>query len=538
MKRTKLNSILFFALFLAGLPLGLGAKTLIVSAEGDSASGKKAVSYNSIENALKYIVAGDTLFVREGVYVEMIWYESSGTAENPIVVAAYPGETPIIDGGGIYPTADYGALINLVGNYIHFIGFEVRNSNMNGVYQGGSAISMRGEYNEVREARVHDCWGNGIVLGGHNGLIEGCEVWQTCMSNENGQASRWDSALSSVRHGRDGVTTGAVLRGNTVYNNWGEGLSAYESSDVLIEDNIVYDNYSVNLYISDSQNVLAQRNIVYNTPDNYVSRRSYFGLGDERADKPRSKNIAVINNFLYNVDLWAFWSSGVPGSGLDNVLIANNTLVNGELITGASSFDGVVHKSAAIYNNICLNYQGASCSVRGGAVGVENLHFSNNLWYPNPPSEVRSDSDVLADPLLLMGGEVYPGQLSAEYFMVSPESPALDQGRMVDMVGTDFFRTPRDSSPDIGGHELIIAGLSLLVYPNPSDGIFTFLQGSPSDQPSKLTISSTSGKIIEVCDEPMSYKHCIDLGPHPAGAYIYLLTHELGTYSGVLIKSE
>ena len=539
MKRTRFHSILFFTLFLAGFSLGLQAKTLIVSSDGKNETGKKAASYSSINHALKFALAGDTIYVRDGVYIEMIWYENSGTEENPIVVAAYPGESPIIDGGSTYPGGDYGALINLVGNYIHFIGFEVRNSNMSGTYRGGSAIAVSGQYNKVINAKVHHCWGNGIVLAGHHGLVEGCEVWQTCLSNENGQASMWDSGLSSVRHARDGVTRGAVLRGNIVYNNWGEGLSAYESAEVLIEDNIVYDNYSVNLYISDAQNVLAQRNLVYNTPNNVVNRRSYFGLGDERSDKPRSKNVAVINNFLYNVDLWAFWSSGVPGSGLDNVLIANNTVVNAQLITGASSHDGVVHKTAAIINNIFLNYNGNPCSIRGSAETLENIHFSHNLWYTNPPSAVTSDSDVFADPGLHLGGEVQAGGLSPNYFMLTEDSPAKDQGTQHKMIESDYFGASRDNYPDLGGHELIGPQEgSILVYPNPSDGVFTFLQYYSSELDSQLMISSTDGRIVAFYEESMSHRFSVDLGAQPAGAYIYLLSHDYGSNSGILIKNQ
>jgi parallel beta-helix repeat protein len=172
---------------------------------------------------------------------------------------------------------------------------------------------------------VHHCWENGILVCGDYGIAEDSRVWQCDLSNSIHPGSPatgyWSTGISAARSPVDGITTNAILRRNIVYNNWGEGLSSFEAEGTLIEDNIVYDNWSVNLYISDTRNALVQRNIVYNTPNNVVGQRRPFTLGDERADKPRSANTKVINNLLYNCDLWAFWSTGVPGSGLDNVLM-------------------------------------------------------------------------------------------------------------------------------------------------------------------------------------------------------------------------
>jgi len=57
-----------------------------------------------------------------------------------------------------------------------------------------------------------------------------------------------------------------------------------------------------------------------------------------------SANNTIINNIIFNADFWAFWSTAVPGSGLDNVLIANNTIVNGQLEIGNAVNDGTLNK--------------------------------------------------------------------------------------------------------------------------------------------------------------------------------------------------
>ncbi len=58
-----------------------------------------------------------------------------------------------------------------------------------------------------------------------------------------------------------------MLRRNTTYHNWGEGLSTYNATNTLMERNTVYDN-SKQVYISDTTGTTARRNLVYCTPGN------------------------------------------------------------------------------------------------------------------------------------------------------------------------------------------------------------------------------------------------------------------------------
>jgi parallel beta-helix repeat protein len=301
---------------------------------------------------------------------------------------------------------------------------------------------------------VHHTWENGIIVKGDYGIVENCKVWQCAFSNSinpgSPSAGYWSSGLSAARSKVDGITTGAILRGNIVFDNWGEGLSSFESEGTLIEDNIVYDNWSVNLYISDTRDNLVQRNIVYNTPNNIVKQRRPFTLGDERIDKPRSANNVIINNCIYNADFWAFWSTVVPGSGLDNVLIANNTIINGQLEIGASIADQAFNKSAIISNNIFSNENDDPWDIKGP---LTNLTFSHNLWSVSPPKGLTGAGDVVTKPLLAKTGSTNAGELTADYFKPLETSPAIDKAYVLKDVFEDFFRNLRGSKPDIGAIE-------------------------------------------------------------------------------------
>lgn len=431
------------------------AATFYVSTSGnDSNPGTVSSPFKTIQKGVSKLKAGDILYVRGGTYVESVYVGQSGTETQPVTISAYPGELPVIDGADKLPASDGGDLVLVVGDYVIFDGFEVRNSNINGTRLGGGGVMLEGEHTCARNLNVHHTWEHGIIAKGNYSKVEYCEVWQCAFSNSKNPGSPaagyWSTGISAARSPVDGITRNAVLRGNISYNNWGEGISSFEADGTLIEDNISFDNWSVNLYISDTRNALVQRNIVYNTPNNVVGQRRPLTLGDELAHKPRSANNKVLNNFMYNADLWAFWSTGVPGSGLDNVLIAFNTIVNGQLEIGASPEDGVVNKSAVICNNVFFNENQSPWEIMGP---VNNVSFYNNLWSAQPPPSLRGNDDLVDDPFISRLGSVKPGELSAEYFMLLPNSPAIDQGKPVDGIENDFFGHERGASPDIGAHE-------------------------------------------------------------------------------------
>jgi hypothetical protein len=452
----RLNSI-FRTVLIAGFCLGFSMFSSLVYATeyytspsgNDSNSGTINSPFKTIGKGVEKLKAGDILYLRTGTYVEEIYVTQSGNEKSPITIMAYPGESPVVDGENKIPSSNWGSLVTLEGDYVYLAGIEVKNSN-------GMAVILIGQYDKASQINAHHARENGILVSGDYGIAEDCQVWQCDLSNSinpgHPASGYWSTGISAARSVVDGITTNAILRRNIVYNNWGEGLSSFEAEGTLIEDNVVYDNWSVNLYISDTRGALVQRNIVYNTPNNVVSERRPITLGDENSDVPRSANNIVINNLIYNADLWAFWSTGVPGSGLDNVLIANNTIVNGQLQIGASNADQAVNKSAIICNNIFTNDNGEPWEIMGP---LANLTFSNNLWSAAPPGALYGSGDVIGDPLLSKTGATEAGELSASYFKLLETSPAIDKGTPRNDIPEDYFHTPRGSSPDIGGYEYV-----------------------------------------------------------------------------------
>lgn len=420
------------------------AEVYFVSPTGDDRRARgeaknPATPWKTLNTAVKSLQPGDTLLARGGTYVESLTIRVSGTEQAPITIAAYENEAPVIDGEAKLPAQDWSALVNMDGDYLHFSGFEVHNS-IRGNHASG--IRLNGKHNTVSRCDVHHVMGNGILIRGNYGIVEDSKVWQTDQDNALKPGSGWGSALTAARgtRGDDPFTYNAIIRRNVVFNNWGEGLSAYEAKDIVIEDNIVYDNYAQNVYISDARNVLFQRNLVYKTDGNTVGPKTTSALADERASVPRSSDNIIINNVFINMHLAAFDWTVVPGSGLTNCLIANNTFINSELRLGK------VNSGNRIFNNIFTS---------GARVpSADGITWGYNLWRGNRPSTAVGEGDVMGDPMLVSMGPILPGKVTFDFGrLASASSAAINRGVALKEVTEDLFKTPRGKQVNIGAFQ-------------------------------------------------------------------------------------
>lgn len=473
--------IILFILFTFIIQI-CNANTYYVSPTGNNSNnGTINNPWLTINYSQNKLVAGDTLYVRGGVYVESVFISVSGTSSNPINILAYSNENPIIDGQTTLPNQDWKGLLTLYGSYLNVSGFEVKNSNVNGSVKGGVGIHLDGGmYNKISFMKVHHIREQGIIVEADNTIIEDCEVYDCALSNINlDMPVGWANGISIAKEQSNGITDNVVVRRCRVYNNYGEGINVFVAQNVTVEDSICYDNWTMNLYLNDATNCTLQRNICYNSDNSTFPKRNGSFTGITLADEisngttiPHSANNKVINNFLYNADLDAFWWSLIPNIGLDNVLIANNTIVNGEFKTGYYDFDNIINTNSIIVNNIFT-----------GDVFVpdsQGLSFSYNNWFTTPPTNAMGSGDIIGNPMIELLGNTNAGQLTGDYFKLSNNSPCIQAGFSLTEVFQDFFENNRDNLPDIGGHEFSStlsieqnnAYSELNIYPNPNNGIF------------------------------------------------------------------
>jgi hypothetical protein len=406
--------------------------TYYVAPDGsDSNPGTIDRPWRTITKATRTVEPGDVVYVRGGVYNELVSIDRSGTPTQLIRFVAYPGETPVIDGNMELGTG--GALLRMWGDYVEFEGFEVCNS----AYMG---VVLAGTHNRLSRCNVHDITSSGVIINGDYGVVEDSEVWWTCLDYHYGQSDDWGSGLSAARH-----PTGAVIRRNHVHDVWGECVSSFEAEDTLIEDNSIHNCMSVHLYLSDTTGALVQRNYAYWDSGSLMTEgfRNGLMLGDERYNPP-SRNNTVINNVVVGARIPFYWWPNASNDGMPNTLVANNTFANaGPSGRGTVLINGPHASSSRFVNNIIV--QEDSLPVLAALDCSPCPEFRHNLWNKTPPSKAWSDDSVVADPQFEGSGS------GAERLRLQASSPAIDAGAALSEVAEDFNRNPR---PQGGGYDI------------------------------------------------------------------------------------
>ena len=392
----------------------------------------------NIWSAAKKLQPCDTLYLRGGIYQQFaIYVGNSGTADAPINIRAYPNESPIFDGTGLNIT-EYTHFFALGGQYIKLSGLELRN--------GGMGVRIFGKHNTVSNMNIHHVQAHGIITSGDFSTIENNTVSQAVLQNSDESLTMrgltrtvtWACALGAyIDRNKYGIIKNLIMRGNTVHDSWGEGIHTFQVDGALVENNIVYNTWATNYYIASSYNVLFRNNLGYYTPDNATGKiSSALFLADEASLNPNSANNVIINNIFYNAEVRAFPWSMRTGEGLTNVLFANNTIVNGTLLTGNYA------KASVIKNNIIFRNDGGILSK---IPYKDGLTFSNNLWSMTPPPNAQGAGDVISDPKFITPIKPFSitigGEIKRADFALSSTSPAVGKGAEVYSVTSNYLVT-------------------------------------------------------------------------------------------------
>jgi hypothetical protein len=403
----------------------------------DANPGTFYLPWKTISKAALMVHPGDSVYIREGIYVEAPRFTISGTGTNPIKILAYPGEIPVIEGVNQLPST-YTGLVSVFGDWVQISGLEIRNSK----YVG---LGLYGKHDTANKIFAHHNQKIGIHISGDYGVVENSNIWRNSIQNEFGISTSWSSGLVASRDSADGITEHAVMRKNVIWENWGQGINTHEANYIVIEDNIVHDSLITNIYIHDATNILCQRNFIYMNPASYIyGFGSNVGImmGDE-GNTP-SANIIIINNISFgNSWNYALWRGT---NIINNIQIANNSFVNG-MIAGNVSLRGY-HQNVRFENNI-VQQDGDLPTI---LITLDpDVSFSHNLWSKPPIEAASGPGDIIADPQLSKTGDPF----SVEWFIPASSSPAIDHALVIPEVVDDYFGNPRGALPDMGAIEYV-----------------------------------------------------------------------------------
>lgn len=193
---------------------------------------------------LACLSAGDTLYLREGTYVESINSTNQtipvGTSwSNAVTIASHPSETATLK-----PTGTCN-IINFSGNTHQYIildrlvldGADLCTGGVGGTYTS-NALSLIGAH--------HIRFQNGEMKNGEGPLVTMFDFDRIDGSNEVLDSSIHDAQFS---YGFYISTQNNLIKGNEIYNNGGYGIQIYsgypgsnQTDNTIVRDNVFYGN--------------------------------------------------------------------------------------------------------------------------------------------------------------------------------------------------------------------------------------------------------------------------------------------------------
>jgi len=408
-----------------------------VSAGGNDANpGTASAPFGTFAKANTVLTPGSTLYIYAGIYRQPLKITTSGTSAAPITVQPYGGKV-VLDlrfttGPGVEVRASHVAVNQLV----------VRNIR-------GVCVNLKGSRITVNRLIVHHCSGHGIHANNSSRVrILNSTVYRAVLSNSSRtRTSGWGSGIK-VR-----LSKGVLIQGNTVYNNYGEGM-ATRGTNIIVRDNKVFDNYSVNIY-TNSENARIERNFVFCTTNSGFERSGMpatgIGMGEEYFPGwgARLKNLKVINNivsFCKHGIRYSGADQGVSGGGLKNAIIAYNTLYGSTNSALSIAYESG-QSASLIANNILWQAKNRLAVIDNPA----GLTFQNNLWKVLPPAALRGPGDQVGDPEFSGMPDYTP-----EGYRLLSSSPAI--GAAVDTgILNDYYNNQRGPEFDMGAIQISTA---------------------------------------------------------------------------------
>ncbi|MCE5325531.1 MAG: right-handed parallel beta-helix repeat-containing protein [Planctomycetaceae bacterium] len=225
-----------------------------VAANGSDTTGRAddaAQPYATFASVRRELKAGDAVLFREGTYsgkYPLILRGISGTGEEPILIAAYPGHRVVIEGQLACAVVDHCRYVTLEGLTLvssgaagasAAAGLDMQNSSqivLRNIESRGHKWGLRGSEDLhdilIERCVFHDNTAQGLYLASR--MLPNSRVTiRKCLSYRNGAAGFQN----------DGRITELVMSGDVVHTNAGEGILLSNGvSRSYLRDNLIFNN--------------------------------------------------------------------------------------------------------------------------------------------------------------------------------------------------------------------------------------------------------------------------------------------------------
>jgi len=410
----------------------------------DSNPGTEPKPWQTITKAARTLTAGDTVYIRNGIYKEQVVPERSGAEGRYVTYRAYEGEEPVIDGSEInLPQGKRGLFYIKEKEFIRVIGLTIINAGP-GEEAGGIMIRSSGNI-IVSNNHTYNTVSSGIgVWSSWDVTVEGNEVELACNDGVQECITIADTVSfevidNHVHHSGPGT-------------HGGEGIDVKQGSRFgKVMGNLVEHINRIGIYVDawnkHTHNIGLYRNVVRYAQNGIAISSEAGGLLDE---------VEICNNLIYSnaeAGIWITpWGNSSPSHPMASVHVVNNTLhQNGLTWGGGILIDNPEIQRATVRNNICSSNLTFQIAVRP-VLDSDRLIIEHNLINGFRGQdlglfEVTGDSSQFGDPLFLNqeGGD----------FRLSELSPAIDAGTPAGAPVDDFegLARPQGPAPDIGAFE-------------------------------------------------------------------------------------
>lgn len=317
-------------LFIGSCAVSSAADRFVAPGGSDANPGSLEQPWQTFAHAAGQLVAGDTLFLRSGIYTErLILTGKSGTAEAPIVIRNYESESPVIDGETV--TVPAGGRVGLVVldncSHVHLSGIEVKNFLTTAAARTPAGIQIEGS-------------GSGLQ-------VTGCKVHHIWQSSTSASANGFGIAV----YGTSATPIdGLLLDGNEVFD-----LRTGQSESVVLNGNVT--------------NFIVSRNHVYDCNNIGIDFIGYEGSAPTAVD--RARDGICRENHVHDID-----TSHNPGYG------GNFTNGGGERSAAGIYIDGGINITVE-RNRVHACDFGIELASENASGFTEQIRLLDNLLHHN-----------------------------------------------------------------------------------------------------------------------------------------------------------
>jgi len=372
------------------------AATYYVATTGSNSNpGTEKRPWQTVAYAVATMVAGDTTYVRSGIYYEaIIRFKRSGTQAAPIKLLNYPGEAPVInfiDKNQVHRfLIQHATGHNNPMGWITIEGFEIANA-----YDGIKIYN--GHDLAIRRNWIHDSLHHGILGNGTRIFIDRNKI------NHNGDFAR--------------------CVGQAWYCNQDHGIY-FHGSVITITNNLIYDNLAYGIQLNGS-------------PTSTYTLKKH--AGPEYAGA--SSWVIAHNTLAYQANRGGMvvWGSQCTNARIENNIFYENS-VNQSSFAQGIDFVSTTCTGIVIRNNLAYaKLPGGTSFLGAGTHKWVHYTYSGNIVNTVNPKFVNAPS-MLPD---------------APNFALTAQSPAIDAGLPFPEIRIAFDGTPRPKgrASDMGAYE-------------------------------------------------------------------------------------